>query len=188
MKVNTWLVIALVLVGFLVGAVSLYFASLSGVMSKMGLVSGDFSQAVDKNALARLVLTQKGSTTECGVVSTAVKVPKYFVAGGGEKIALSLELGGERVICGIRHVQSGNVERGVYTLMKGLYYLKGYYIEMRKVVESDRSNCKSMNESDYAPWIEGYLRATEGRVHELVQDVYKQVESERARVDELCRE
>src|SRR3989339_1164056 len=171
MKVNTWLVILLVLVGLIVGTVSLYFASLSGVMSKMGLVGGDFSQSIEANELARLIMTQKGSATDCGILRVAGRIPTYFMADDSEKFKLSAELGGERIICGIRHVQSGNVERGVYTIMKGLYYLRDHYAQMRILAESDKSQCDMLAEPDYAPWIEGYLFATRDRVHELVLDV-----------------
>lgn len=185
MKVNKLLVLFLVLVGLGVGMISLYMASLSGIMSKMGLVGGDFSQSVDRNELARQLLMQRGDT-QCGIWQVGKRVPQYMLSEGEERVRLSGSLGGERVVCGVRLVQRGNVERGAYTIVKGLHYLKSHYGEMKILIESSREKCDLLQEPDYERWVEGYLSATEGRAHELVLDVYKQVESERAGVDELC--
>lgn len=185
MKVNRWLVLLLMLTGLGVGAVSLYMASLSGVMGKMGLVGGDFRDSIRANELARLILAHKGSAN-CSVWQTTKSVPGYLYAKGEEKVVLSRELGGLRIMCGVRQVQGGNVERGVYTLMKGLYYLRAHYVELRILVQADRNKCELLDEPEYESWIEGYLMATEGRVHELVLQVYKQVQIERGAVEELC--
>ncbi|MFH2085468.1 MAG: hypothetical protein ABII21_01605 [bacterium] len=179
-----WLMIVLVIVGLLVGVVSLYMASLSGVMSKMGLVGGDFSQSIDVNELARQLVGQKEEFS-CSVWHVAGHVPGYFFAQGEQKAMLAGQLGGERIICGIRLVQNGNVERGVYTIVKGLYYLKNYYVEMRVLIEKDPKKC-NLVESKYERWVEGYLLATEGRAQEVVFGVYKQVEAARVGVEELC--
>lgn len=182
---KNWLTIILILTGVGIGMVSLYMASLSGVMRKMGLVGGDFSQSVDINELARRMMFQK-KNTECGIWQNATHVPRYLFSKGEERVRYAGELGGERIICGVRLVQRGNVERGVYTIVKGLYYLRSHYGEMRNLIQNNRDKCSLLQSPDYGRWVEGYLNATEGRVHELVLDVYKQVESERARVDELC--
>ena len=185
MKVNKFLVVFLVLIGIVVGMVSLYMASLSGIMTKMGLVGGDFSQSVDTNELARQMMFQKQDKA-CGVLTVAKHVPRYMLADGEERVRYAGELGGERIICGVRLVQRGNVERGVYTIVKGLHYLRSHYSEMRNLILSNRDKCHLLQSPDYERWVEGYLNATEGRTHELVLNVYNQVESERARVDELC--
>lgn len=185
MKVNRWLILLLMLVGVGVGVISLYTASLSGVMGKMGLVGGDFSNSIDTNELARLILAHKGSSV-CNFWTTGRSIPTYFLAQGDERMRLSRELGGQRIICGVRYVQSGNVERGVYTIMKGMYYLKGYYNELRTLVQTNSGKCELLEEPEYENWIEGYLMATEGRVHQLVLDIYRQVQVERSGVEELC--
>lgn len=182
---KNWGVVLILFVGTLVFTMSLYMASLSGVMGKLGLVGGDFSQAINNNELARQLIT-RNEDAECGLWQTAKHIPGYFMAESSDKIKLSGELGGERIICGVRLVQQHNTERGVYTIVKGLYYLKSQYTEMRLVVERDRAQCKLLTDPDYEQWVEGYLMATEGRVHEVVLDVYKQIESERSRVEELC--
>lgn len=182
---KNWLVLLLVIAGVMVGTTSLYMASISGIMTKMGLVGGDFSQSVDTNELARQMMLQK-QDTECGVFSVAKHVPRYLMAEGEEEVRYAGELGGERIICGIRLVQRGNVERGVYTIVKGLYYLRSHYSEMRKLIQGAAGRCSLLQSPDYGRWVEGYLNATEGRTHELVLNVYKQVESERSGVEELC--
>lgn len=171
MKVNNWAVILLVLIGTVVGVISIYMASLSGVMGKMGLLGGNFEGSIKINELARQFLSQK-ETVQCGIWSVARHVPSYLISKGETRIRLSGELGGERIICGVRLVQSGNVERGVYTIIKGLYYLKSHYTEMRIMVQEDPGQCRLLVSPEYERWVEGYLIATEGRVHEVVLDVY----------------
>lgn len=182
---NYLLVIPLVVIGVLIGFMSLYMASLSGIMVKMGLVGGDFSQAVD---LAKLEhqLSKQGPSTDCSFVNVSKHIPGYLLSEGERGVVLSGELGDKRIVCGVRHVQKQNVERGVYTIIKGLYYLRNHYSEMRLLVEKDHGQCKLLTSPDYERWVEGYLNATEGRVHEVVLNVYKQVQAERARVEELC--
>ena len=184
-KLNYLLVWLLVLVGFVVGGMSLYMASLSGVMAKMGLVGGDFRQAIDRNELARQ-LRGRNEEVDCGIWQVAKQVPSYLLARGEKRVTLGGELGGERVICGIRLVQSGNVERGVYTLIKGLYYLDSQYRDMRPLVEQDRAKCQLLTKTEYESWVQGYLLATQGRAHDIVYDLYKRIEGARARVEELC--
>jgi hypothetical protein len=185
MKVNNWLVLLLVLIGVAVGMVSLYMASLSGVMGKMGLVGGDFSQSIDANELARQLRFNKAET-DCGLWSVSRKVPKYLVSKGVERVNLSGELGGERIVCGVVLVQNGNIERGVYTILKGLYYLRLHYSEIRALVESDRRQCNLLTTSGYERWAQAYLMSTRDRVHQVVLELYSQVESEKSRVEELC--
>lgn len=182
---KNWLAVALVIGGVSIFAISLYMASLSGVMGKMGLVGGDFSQLVDHNELARQLLLQD-QNQDCGILKAAVLVPRYLLSEGEERVRLSGELGGQRIICGVSLVHEGNVERGVYTIVKGLYYLKSYYTQMRSLIQVNPDRCEGIANPGYEGWVEGYLRSTEGRAHELVIEVYKQVEGARARVEELC--
>lgn len=182
-----WLGIILVGIGLAVGVISLYFSSLSGVMNKMGLVGGGLVQSVNLNELARRM---RGVTyaDDCGFWTVTKKVPGYLGMRGEERVRLAGELGRERIGCGIRYVQNQNVERGVYTIVKGLYYLKNQYGELRGMVENNRDDCALLGSVEYGDWVEGYLMATEGRAHQVVLEVYKEVERERAGVEELCIE
>jgi hypothetical protein len=184
MKINKWLVIALVLIGTAVGLISIYMASLTGVMGKMGLVGGDFSQDIDKNELARQIRDKEEN--DCGVVATLKNLPRYLLSEGELRVVLAFELGQQRVMCGIGLVQRGNIERGVYSIIKGLYYLKIQYNEIQQLVRKDNTNCMLLTKTDYEEWVQGYLNATKGRIHDIVFDLYKQVEIERSGVDELC--
>ena len=181
------LVLVLVGIGGGVGTVSLYMASLSGVMTKMGLVGGDLRQSVDVNEMARQLRSME-EQPNCGVVAISKKIPYYLSLRGVGRVELAGELGRERIGCGIKYVQSGNVERGIYTLVKGLYYLKNQYGELREIVKMDTAKCSLLGNTRYESWVEGYLLSTQGRAHQVVLEVYKQVESERARVEELCIE
>lgn len=185
MKVNNLLVLILLFVGLSVGLMSLYAASLSGVMAKMGLYGGEFSNSIKFNELSRRLRNEK-QERDCSVIAIAKDIPAYLLAKGDEKIKLAGVLGNERIICGVRHVQEENVERGVYAMIKGLYYLKNEYNSLRTIVQQDRSKCELLDAPEYERWVENYLLSTEGRVHEVVYDLYKQVESERNGVEELC--
>ncbi|KKU45090.1 MAG: hypothetical protein UX62_C0042G0004 [Microgenomates group bacterium GW2011_GWA2_46_7] len=182
---KNWLIVLLVVIGVGVGAISLYMASLYGVMTKMGLVGGDLHQSIDVNELARQLRSMENQPN-CGIINVSKKIPYYLSLQGESRAQLAGELGRERIGCGIKYVQIGNVERGVYTLVKGLYYLKNHYGEIREMVEMDRTKCSLLGDSLYESWIEGYLLATKGRAQQVVWEVYKQVEGERARVEELC--
>lgn len=184
MKINKWVVAFLMAVGLSVGAASLYMASFAGVMGKMGLVSGNFDKDINQNQLARVIREIEGS--DCTMWASVKSVPGYLLAKKEMRVNLARELGEQRIGCGIRLVQSGNIERGVYSIVKGLYYLRGQYSEMRMMVEQDRGRCSLLPKATYEEWLQGYLGATQGRVHEVVFDLYKQVEVERAGVEELC--
>lgn len=185
MKVNVWVVVGLVLLGIGVGAMSLYSASVTGVMNKMGLVGGDFTQSIDQNELARQLLSESRDF-ECRTPQVVRKIPGYLFSRGEERVELSGELGGERIICGVLHVKEENVERGVYTIVKGLYYLNTHYTELRELVSPDRSQCRLLADPYYERWVESYLVSTQGKINEIVLEVYKQVEDSRSRVEELC--
>lgn len=179
------LAILLVTVGVGVGAASLYFASLSGVMNKMGLVGGDFQQSVDQNDLARR-LREQSLDQDCSMILALQLVPRYLLSHGQERVTLARDLASARIVCGVRQVQGRNIERGVYTIIKGLYYLKSHYIELRVLVQDDLDQCRLLEERQFESWVEGYLSATGGRAHDVVFEVYKQVEEARSRVEELC--
>ena len=80
MKVNKWLISLLVFIGISVGVISLYTASFSGVMAKMGLVGGDFGQSIRVNELARQ-LKSLGQEIDCGIWNVSKKVPVYLLIG-----------------------------------------------------------------------------------------------------------
>ncbi len=185
MKVNNLLIGFMLVVGFLVGIFSLYSASNTGVMQKMGLYGGEFSNSIKFNELSRRLRNEKDDQ-DCSLYTIVSDIPGYFLSKREEKIRLGGVLGSKRIICGIRHVQEGNVERGVYAMIKGLYYLKNEYNSLRTIVQQDRTKCELLDSPEFERWVENYLLSSEGRVHEVVYDLYKQVEAERNGVEELC--
>ena len=186
-KWGQWAARLLVLVGVGIGVVSLYTASMAGIMAKMGLVGADASRMIDTNELARRT---RGVETKysCDMWSVASKIPAYWGAGGSEKIEKMKEMGETRIECGISYIKAGNVERGVYTMVKGLYYLKNRYLLLRDWVEQDRRACSLNGEHQYESWVEAFLGASQGSAQQVVMKIYKEVEEERARVEEICIE
>lgn len=185
MKANTWAIILMLAVGVGVGAFSLYTASLSGVKAKMGLLGGDINQSLDQNQLSRNILSIDRDY-DCSTWHIAKDVPRYLFSRGEERTMITLDLGGDRIICGVKHVKSGNVERGAYTIVKGLYYLRSHYIALRDQIQNGSGRCSDLEEPLNERWVEAYLDATEGSLHEAVYKVYKEVESARNGVEELC--
>lgn len=185
MKANTWAIILMLGVGISVGAFSLYTASLSGVKAKMGLLGGDIIQSLDQNQLSRNILSIDREY-DCRTWHIAKDVPRYLVSKGEERTLITHELGGDRIICGVKHVKAGNVERGAYTIVKGLYYLRSHYIVLRDQIQNRAGSCNELEEPIIERWVEAYLDATEGSLHEAVYKVYKEVESARSGVEELC--
>jgi hypothetical protein len=109
-----------------------------------------------------------------------------MLSKGEERVAMTRELGGDRVVCGVKHIKSGNLERGVYTIVKGLYYLKSHYNSLREKIQTNNSACRELQEPTIERWVEAYLGATEGSMYETVYKLYKEVEEARSRVEELC--
>ncbi len=185
MKTNYFVIFGLFVFGLIILMMSLYTASLSGVMNKMGLVGGDLRQSINFNELARR-LRGLDNRADCGVWHVTKNVPSYLFAKGQDKVRLAIELGGERIVCGIMYTQDGNVERGIYTLVKGVNYLTRYFEQTRIALEGNTAKCSDLKQMHYAEWVEAYLMASDGRAHDVVYEAYKQMELSRARVEEIC--
>src|SRR5690242_4542868 len=119
--VERFLISLLLLFGLTVGVVSLYFSSLSGIMGKLGLLGGDLRQAVSANTLVRNVY-EVGNPPVCDWWESVQLVPQYLFSPADARIELGLMLATRRIECGVVYTLKGNVERGVYTMIKGLYY------------------------------------------------------------------
>lgn len=184
---SKWVAFLLVLLGAGIGVVSLYTASMAGIMTKMGLVGADAGRMIEVNELARRTRGIE-SRYVCDIWSVGNKIPHYWSSKGLEKLDLMRQMGEQRIECAITFIKEGNADRGIYTMVKGLYYLKNRYWELRPRVEQDRSLCSLAKAQQYEAWVEGYLGASEGSAREVVGKIYKEVEEERARVEELCIE
>ena len=182
---NGILVGILVIVGVCIGFVSLYFASLTGVMSRLGFVGGDITREVRVNELVRGVRDIPGRTT-CDAWQAILPVPTYLFDSRQARIPLGFTLGYERVVCGVGYTISGNTERGVYTMLKGLYYVRSSYLDLGNYAARDSSLCLTRQADLVDPWVGAYLAASHGKVHDVIANVYQEIQEERAHVAELC--
>lgn len=180
-----WLTWLLLLFGITVGMVSLYFSSILGLMGKLGLVGGDLNQAVRRNDLARAVY-EVGVAPQCDPWATVAGVPKYLLAKPVERINLGLQLGKRRMECGMVYTMSGNVEKGIYTMIKGLYYDRVNHHELLKLVEEDRGNCKLYDSGRDYGYVEAYIESSEGNARESVLSLFHDVALLREKVAERC--
>lgn len=180
------LILALVLFGVGVGLTSLYFSSLSGLMGKLGLVGGDLSRAVRVNDLVRNVY-EVGSPPECSYWESIKSVPRYlFMSKNGERVSLGLELGERRVGCGINYILDSNYERGIYTIVKGLYYERASHLLMLELVGQSKSNCDLFTPDRNYGFIEAYINSSEGNAERAVSGIYGAVVGLRESVAERC--
>ncbi len=183
--INGLLVGFLVVSGFLVGFVSLYFSSLSGVMSRLGFVGGDLTREVRVNDLVR-GLRDIPNKPSCDFWGAITPVPSYLFASGERRVLLGFSLGYERVVCGAHYIISGNAERGVYTILKGIYYLRSSYLELGKSIPQSPALC-TLREGDMVdPWVAAYLFASRGTAHDVIYNAWREVSEDRAHVAELC--
>lgn len=183
--VGKFLIFLLLLFGIGVGITSLYFASLAGLMGKLGLIGGDLRQAVRVNELMRSVY-EVGTTPSCNWWSSVHDVPRYLFSTQDRRIDLGLELGTKRVECGVIYTLRGNVERGVYTMIKGLYYERANHQEIWRLVEENTENCKLFDHDRGYGYVEAYLEASEGNVRQSVASIFEDVSRLREKVRERC--
>lgn len=139
---NLWktLIFLLILCGIGVAAVSVYDASLTGVMKKMGLVSGDYSNAYDQGLLAE-INDENLQNQKCDFVSAIAHLPEYMMGIGGVKMKLAYDLGNQRILCGYKQLLNKDIERGTYTLLKGMRYIQTGY----EIVEGQNNLCGREN-------------------------------------------
>ena len=184
--INWILIFGLLILGTGVFLVSLYFASIAGLRNKLGLVGGDLRTAVHPNELSRGAYEAGGIPT-CDFKAAVVPIPQYLVARPEERVQLGLRLGELRIKCGIAYILQGNVDRGVFTLIKGMYYERANSQETLELVEHDRQQCAKLfdAERDYG-YVEAFLEASEGNSRSVVESIYSEVRDVRGRVAERC--
>jgi hypothetical protein len=171
--------------GVTVGLVSLYFSSLSGLMGKLGLVGGDLNQAVHTNDFVRNVY-EVGTTPQCAWWDSVKAVPQYLFSPADSRVELGLVLAQRRTECGVVYILDGNIERGIYTLLKGLYYERANHLELLRLVEKDTSYCTLFDDHRSYGYIEAYLQSSEGNARDSIAPVFAEVEGLRQSVSERC--
>lgn len=184
-KINIFLTFVLLLVGFGVFLFSLYVASVSGLMNKIGLIGGDLRQSVDTNKLYR-GMQEYGGVTACRWWDTTKLIPIYLFKDKDERVELGRELGKERRNCAYNYLLAGNTERGVYTLLKGLKYERANLEVLLKIVEVDKAKCLIEEVLNYGD-IEAYLEAADGSAGIVIQKEYDEIGNMRNRLDEMCK-
>lgn len=180
-----WLFVFLVAFGCMVGVISLYYSSLSGVMSKLGLLSGDPSTLIDRNELAR-GMRGIGGTLTCDYWGAVSLSPHYLLTPAAERIQLGAMLGYKRMECGVVYGLSGNVERSVYTFLKGLYYLRSSYLTYLELVSRDPSICAAYRFPAITPMLATYIASTRGNARSAVEPVVAHIIELQQKVQERC--
>jgi hypothetical protein len=171
--------------GIAVGVASLYFSSLSGLMGKLGLVGGDLTQAVQVNDLVRNIY-EVGTPPSCDWWRSVASVPQYLFSPASERVALGLTLASYRTQCGIVYTLGGNIERGIYTLVKGLYYERANHLELLRLVETDTTFCELFESARDYGYVEAYLASSEGNAYQSVWTLFDETQRLRQKVLERC--
>lgn len=171
--------------GITVGVVSLYFSSLAGLMGKLGLVGGDLHQAVHANDLVRNIY-EVGTTPSCDWWRSITPVPRYLFSPAKDRIELGLSLASRRIACSVVYTLDGNVERGIYTMIKGLYYERANHLEMLRLVEEDSAYCSLFDPTRSYGYVEAYLGSSEGNARESIWTLFDDTQRLRQKVSERC--
>jgi hypothetical protein len=179
------LYVLLVGFGLLVGLISLYYSSLSGVMGKLGLLSGDPSTLIDRNELAR-GMRGIGGTLSCDYWGAVSLAPHYLLTPPAERIQLGAILGYKRMECGVVYGLAGNVERSVYTFLKGLYYLRSSYLAYFELVARDPTICAAYRFPAITPMLATYIASTRGNARSAVEPVVSHIIELQQKVQERC--
>lgn len=184
-RINIVLYIALVIIGFLIFFFSLYTASLSGLRSQLGFVGGDLSQSVDINRLYRGVVETE-STPICNYWESVAPVPRYIFASGDTRLVIARELSIARVECAIVYTLAGNVERGVYTLLKALRYEIAGLLYIEQQINNEMGDC-SLYQPEYPlGLVESYLESVDGAARSIIEREYRETQRLRGKISEMC--
>lgn len=126
----------LVIFGFVVFVVSLYRASLSGVMSKMGIQSSD-AMLFDK-AEVRSILT--GITnSQCSSSLEIQQTLSYYLSNEKERAMMGLTMGEDRIECGLLLASINQESEAVYKIVRGLKYIENGLIKRKNLNLCDKA-------------------------------------------------
>jgi len=175
----------LLTLGVLVGVMTVYQASYTNMMNKLGLVGADFSLAVKREQLRKTGMEIRGGW-ECGLPNRIRGSVEFMLSGDSEQGQLAFRLGQIRLACGAGMLERGEVETGTYEIMKGLGYLADGY---RFVVERgsvDLRACEGLPGGEVKTMMDGLLSATSGRVHELLYEEWGNIVKQQGAVAKMC--
>lgn len=177
------LVAIMVLVGLLVGFLSVYHASFVGLFSQIGVDKIE-EESIDKEELEKLM---KKSRVElgCGVFNYFEDYVGYRRKIGDEKARLGFEIGERRIYCGLEEIIEGRERWGSYMVIKGLGYLEkssGIFGKERVLLEEGmclKENELAVEQAESSMYfLEGFLDATEGQLHDFVRGMYVQLKDD----------
>lgn len=184
-KINYGVIGVLLLLGLLVFGFSLYVASLSGLMNRLGLMGGDLRESIDANELYRGVM-EGGGIPECEWWVTTKMIPRYLFTPKEQRVELGLQLGKQRRNCAITYLLAGNTERGVYTLLKGMRYERVNLIELLRQMERGRRSCDPRLTTADLGMVEAFIEASRGNPRDVIYKEYEEIGQIRSRLEERC--
>lgn len=175
----------MVFVGVGVALISIYDASVEGMMGKLGLRGADFANEVKLQPVGGKYL-EAARTLKCGLVGRVMGAVKLALSRDGQQGQLAFILGKERIQCGEAMLALHKEEAGTYEVVKGMgYLLQGYgFVEER--VGADSRACRGLPGSELDTLMAEIVGGTEGRVGEIVGREWERVGEQRARVELLC--
>lgn len=179
------LLFVLVLIGIGVAGFSLYNASVTGTMQKMGLVGSDFSASVITDKLDQSILSVK-STFKCGLPTRIKQAASFLLSSDEKQGQLAFTLGVDRINCGAAMIAEGHVETGTYELLKGIGYMQSGYKFASERMNIDYRVCHYLPDNKVHETVYTLLAATSGRVHELIFNEWGKVIQLSEQVEPVC--
>lgn len=172
-------------VGLIIAFLSLYKASINGLLKNVGLVGSDFSTEVVHDELRKAVLLTKGKFS-CDLPTRMKGTISFMLASDQEQGQLAFRLGEGRMVCGATLLSQGDVEVGTYEILKGIGYLKQGYSFVSERMDIDRRVCDGLPGAEAAETMSRILEATSGKVFEILSDEWHELERVREPVESAC--
>jgi len=176
----------LVIIGVSVAVLSIYRASVNGLMTQIGLVESDFDTSVERTKLGEAI-TGLNSTLKCDLFTRLKGTMSFMLGGDEEQGKLAFALGESRINCGAALLSQGKAEEGTYEIVKGFGYLKQGFKFVGERVGVDRRVCSGLpTGSTISETVGEILDATNGKVYEIVWEEWQDVVEVREPVEQAC--
>jgi len=183
---GTWILpLLLLFLGFGIGAVSLYEASVAGFMKQMGLVGADFEVTMVKERIEGM-RQEIGEDSGCDLLSKGIDSVKYVLSKEPEKIQMAFELGEQRMECGVRMLADERVSEGTYEIVKGMGYIARGYQLIGENTESQPGGCGLLSGEEKNLFVNRILTTTTGKVYEIISAKWRETEEQGKVVRERC--
>lgn len=173
------------LVGVVIAFLSIYKASVGGLMKKMGLIESDFSVAVVQDKLKQISLETK-SKLACDLPSRVRSSITFLLSSDQKQGTLAFSMGQQRIKCGTAMLGSGDVETGTYEIVKGMGYLNQGYMFVTERAEVDSRVCEGLPGQELNTTVQEILGATSGKVYEIVGEEWRSIAKVKESAEKLC--